>query len=328
MSAIHSHSQPATQAKTPVIRHYQPPAGAMESFMAAALRVALKVTLKPFLGPPWPFAVQRAALANGSAFMPQDKGAVVEAGRIGGFTVERVRPKAGPQPRHAILYIHGGAFVAGSPKTHRTITRRLAVLTGAEVLAPHYRLAPEHVFPAQIDDCVASYRQLLADGYTADRISIAGDSAGGHLALVTWKALEMAGLPAPSSLVMISPAFSLHELPNSTAEARIPRDPMIRLAWAEDVEKAMKADPKNPLANPMGFDLSTMPPALVQVGDDEVLYDNSVWLAEAAARQGRHCECEVYLKRWHVFHAHAGLLKSSDQALERMAQFMKQRWGV
>lgn len=326
MSAMHSTSPAAAKAQAPIIRTYMPPAGAMESFLSAALRVALKVTIKPFLGPPWPFAVQRMALANGAALMPQDKGAVVEAGRIGPFTIERVRPKAGPKPKHAILYIHGGAFVAGSPKTHRTITRRLAVLTGAEVLAPHYRLAPEHVFPAQIDDCLASYRQLLADGYTPDRISIAGDSAGGHLTLVTWKAIEMAGLPVPASLVMISPAFSLHELPNGTAEARIPRDPMIRLAWAEDVEKAMKADPKNPLANPMGFDLSTMPPAMVQVGDDEVLYDNSVWLAKAAAEIGRHCECEIYMQRWHVFHAHAGLLKSSDQALERMAAFMKKHW--
>ena len=188
----------------PVIRRYQPPAGWQESMVAAIMRVALKVTLKPFLGPPWPFAVQRLSLSMGSSMMPQDARARVSVERVDHIEVDRVVPKAAKgQPRHAILYLHGGAFVAGSPRTHRSITRALSALTGAQVLVPHYRLAPESPFPAQLDDCVQCYRQLLKEGYSADRISIAGDSAGGHLTFMTAIA-AMSGYPhlsVPAGLV-------------------------------------------------------------------------------------------------------------------------------
>jgi len=286
------------------------------------------VSLKPFLGPPWPFAVQRMSLAIGSSLMPQDGRARVQTGHVAHIPVDRVSAKQGPQkPRHAILYLHGGAFVAGSPRTHRSITRRLSALTGALVLAPHYRLAPEAPFPAQLDDCVACYRQLLAEGFSADRISIAGDSAGGNLTFMTAIAAMKEGLPGPASLVMMSPALSLHPLPNSTAYERQARDPMIRLAWADDVERAMKVPPDHPLANPLAQDLSELPPSLIQVGEDEVLFDNATWLVEHATAAGRTSELEIYLKRWHVFQAHAALLPSSVAALGRQAEFMKRHWA-
>lgn len=311
----------------PVIRRYQPPAGWQESMVAAIMRVALKVTLKPFLGPPWPFAVQRLSLSMGSSMMPQDARARVSVERVDHIEVDRVLPKAAKgQPRHAILYLHGGAFVAGSPRTHRSITRALSALTGAQVLVPHYRLAPESPFPAQLDDCVQCYRQLLKEGYSADRISIAGDSAGGHLTFMTAIAAMQQGLPAPASLVMMSPALSLHPLPNSTGFERQSRDPMIRMAWADDVERAMKVPADHPLANPMAQDLSQLPPSLTQVGDDEVLYDNAVWVVENATAAGRVAELEVYMKRWHVFQAHASLLPSAVRALERQAEFMMRHW--
>lgn len=311
----------------PVIRRYQPPAGWQESMVAAIMRVALKVTLKPFLGPPWPFAVQRLSLSLGSSMMPQDARARVSVERVDHIEVDRVVPKAAKgQPRHAILYLHGGAFVAGSPRTHRSITRALSALTGAQVLVPHYRLAPESPFPAQLDDCVQCYRQLLKEGYSADRISIAGDSAGGNLTFMTAIAAMQQGLPAPASLVMMSPALSLHPLPNSTGFERQSRDPMIRMAWADDVERAMKVPADHPLANPMAQDLSQLPPSLTQVGDDEVLYDNAVWVVENATAAGRVAELEIYMKRWHVFQAHASLLPSAVRALERQAEFMMRHW--
>ena len=293
-----------------VVRHYMPPTGWREAVPAALLRGALRVTLKPFLGPPWPFAVQRASLAIGSSVMPQDGRAQVEADRIAHIPVERIRPRAGQRPRHAVLYMHGGAFVAGSPRTHRSITRRLCALTGAEVLVPHYRLAPEHPFPAQIEDGVLAYKQLLAEGYPAERLAIVGDSAGGQLTV----------------MVMMSPAFSLQPLPNTTAYERESREPMIRQGWASDVERALRVPHEHPLADPMQQDLRGLPPALVQVGDDEVLFDNAVWYNDAATRAGSHSELEIYLKRWHVFQAHAGLMASSDQALARQAEFLQRCW--
>ena len=325
MSAVQK--APAAATKQPVVRRYQPPAGLQESIVAAIMRVALKVTLKPFLGPPWPFAVQRMSLALGSSLMPQDARARVSVARVAHIEVDRVVPTAATgQPRHAILYLHGGAFVAGSPRTHRSITRALSALTGAQVLVPHYRLAPESPFPAQLDDCVQCYRQLLKEGYSADRISIAGDSAGGNLTFMTAIAAMQQGLPAPASLVMMSPALSLHPLPNSTGFERQSRDPMIRMAWADDVERAMKVPADHPLANPMAQDLSQLPPSLTQVGDDEVLYDNAVWVVENATAAGRVAELEIYMKRWHVFQAHASLLPSAVRALERQAEFMMRHW--
>jgi len=309
-----------------VVRHYMPPTGWREAVPAALLRGALRVTLKPFLGPPWPFAVQRASLAIGSSVMPQDGRAQVEADRIAHIPVERIRPRAGQRPRHAVLYMHGGAFVAGSPRTHRSITRRLCALTGAEVLVPHYRLAPEHPFPAQIEDGVLAYKQLLAEGYPAERLAIAGDSAGGQLTLMVTVALRAAGLPLPAAIVMMSPAFSLQPLPNTTAYERESREPMIRQGWALDVERALRVPHEHPLADPMQQDLRGLPPALVQVGDDEVLFDNAVWYNDAATRAGSHSELEIYLKRWHVFQAHAGLMASSDQALARQAEFLQRCW--
>jgi monoterpene epsilon-lactone hydrolase len=328
MSAAQFDTRAQSAQAHPVIRRYEPPAGLQESVVAAIMRVALKVSLKPFLGPPWPFAVQRMSLAIGSSLMPQDGRARVQTGHVAHIPVDRVSAKQGPQkPRHAILYLHGGAFVAGSPRTHRSITRRLSALTGALVLAPHYRLAPEAPFPAQLEDCVACYRQLLAEGFSADRISIAGDSAGGNLTFMTAIAAMKEGLPGPASLVMMSPALSLHPLPNSTAYERQARDPMIRLAWADDVERAMKVPPDHPLANPLAQDLSELPPSLIQVGEDEVLFDNSTWLVEHATAAGRTSELEIYLKRWHVFQAHAALLPSSVAALGRQAEFMKRHWA-
>lgn len=320
----------AQQAQAhPVIRRYQPPSGLRESVAAAIMRMALRVSLKPFLGPPFPFVAQRVALAVGSALMPQDGRAQVQADMVDHIPVERVTPKgSSKKPRHAILYLHGGAFVAGSPRTHRSITRRLSAITGALVLAPHYRLAPEAPFPAQLDDCVTCYRQLLKEGFSPDCISIAGDSAGGNLTFMTAIAAMKSGMPSPSSLVMMSPAFSLHPLPNTTAFERESRDPMIRLAWAEQVEGALNAPKDHPLANPMAQDLSKLPPSLLQVGEDEVLYDNSTWLVEAATAAGRTSELEVYLKRWHVFQVHAALMPSSVKALDRQAEFMRRHWAA
>jgi acetyl esterase/lipase len=327
MSASSFESKVARVQATPVIRRYQPVSGLQESLMSAILRAALKVTLKPFLGPPWPFAVQRLSLSLGSSMMPQDGRARVQADKVAHIPVERVTAKSVGRPRHAILYLHGGAFVAGSPRTHRSITRRLAAETGALVLVPHYRLAPEAPFPAQLDDCVDCYRQLLREGFAPERISIAGDSAGGNLTFMTCVAAMRTGLPAPASLVMMSPAFSLAPLPNSTHEQRVARDPMIRLAWGEVVVEALKIPADHPFADPLVQDVSDLPPSLVQVGEDEVLYDNAVWLVEKASAAGRLAELEVYLQRWHVFQAHASLLPSSIQALDRQVEFMKRHWA-
>lgn len=316
------------QVTDPVIRHFLPPAGLRERVAAAIMRGALRVGLKPFLGPPWNVATQRAALHLGSMIMPQDGRARVVQDRIGALEVERVSAKAVAQPRHAILYLHGGAFCVGSPRTHRSITTRLAALTGALVLVPHYRRTPEHPFPAQIDDGVSAYRQMLAEGFAPERIAIAGDSAGGNLTYMLSAALRLQNLPQPAALVMMSPVVSTELDPHGSATTRASRDPMIRPAWAHQVLGWYNAPADHPLGVPKAMDLSALPPSLIQVGEDEVLFDDSHWIVAAATRAGRQSELEVYLKRWHVFQSHAGLMPSSDQALQRQADFLKRRWAA
>lgn len=314
------------------VREYTPPAGTKEAVVSAVMRQVLRFGLRPFLGAPWPFSVQRIALALGSALMPQDPRAQVRTERLGPFTADRITPKPGrPTSPNTILYLHGGAFVAGSPRTHRSITRRLCALTGAQVLAPDYRLAPESRFPTQIEDCLLAYETLLNEGVPAKRITIAGDSAGGYLTFMTMVAIAKKGLPSPSSLCLISPVleteFAHGQVKGSRAE-RASRDPLIQLSWGEAAGRAMAIPPAHPWAHPMQQDVSSFPPMLVQVGEDEVLFDDSVWLEKAATHAGRECELEIHLKRWHVFHAHAGLMPSADQALARMAAFMQKHWAA
>lgn len=329
MPTVHAVKNAATPViVSPTIRQYLPPQGARERLLGMLLRGALIVSLKPFLGPPWNVGTQRAALHIGSALMPQDGRARVVQDRIGALEVERVSPKAGGQPRHAIVYLHGGAFCVGSPRTHRSITRRLAALTGALVLVPHYRRTPEHPFPAQIEDGLAAYKQLLAEGFAPERIAVAGDSAGGNLTYMLSAALRLQGLPQPAALVMMSPVVSTEFDPQGSAVTRASRDPMIRPAWAHQVLAWYNAPADHPLGTPKAVDLSQMPPSLIQVGEDEVLFDDSQWIVEAATRAGRHAELEIYLKRWHVFQSHAGLLPSSDQALQRQADFLRRYWAA
>ncbi len=312
----------------PCIRQFPPPAGLRESLASAILRGALRIGLKPFLGPPWPVGVQRAALYIGALAMPQDGRARVVKDHIGALEVERVSAKAVAKPRHAIVYLHGGAFCVGSPRTHRSITTRLAALTGALVLVPHYRRTPEHQFPAQIEDAVTSYRQLLTEGFAPERIAVAGDSAGGNLTYMLSAALRLQGLPQPAALVMMSPVVSTEIDPHGSAVTRASRDPMIRPAWAHQIVSWYNAPADHPLGTPKAMDLSALPPSLIQVGEDEVLFDDSQWIAAAATRAGRAPELEIYLKRWHVFQSHAGLMQSSDQALQRQADFMKRHWAA
>jgi len=226
-----------------------------------------------------------------------------------------------------MLYLHGGAFCAGSPRSHRSITTRLSRMADCEVLAIHYRRVPEHPFPAQIEDSVAGYKALLERGYRPEHIAVGGDSAGGTLTLLVFKALELAGLPTPKCLVMMSPAFDA-KLNSDSVKKYKKLDPMINIEWGMQGFAWYRPQHDHPLAFPKRQDLSTLPPTLVQVGEIEVLHDDSVWLLHAAKRFDRPVELEVYKGRWHVFQIHAGLMPSATQALARQAAFMKLHWGA
>jgi len=312
--------------REPIVRHFLPPTGVGEALSAGFLRGTLKALLKPVLRKGIPLSVQRGVLHGLSLTMLPAGGVDIQQVKIGLVPAERIKPR-GLKPMHAVLYLHGGAFCTGSPRSHRSLTTRFARYAQAEVLVPDYRRIPEHVFPAQIEDCVAAYRSLLQDGWRPEQISIAGDSAGGTLTLQVCLAARLQGLPMPSSMVMMSPAVDM-SLNSRSARERAHRDPLINVSWGQQAIGWLEVPPGHPLAHPQEADLAGLPPMLVQVGEDEVLFDDSEWLARGAARQGGHAELEIYLKRWHVFPIHAGLLPSATAALRRQIDFMRQHWQV
>lgn len=316
-------------AGSAIVRRIDPPAGLQESVVAAVLRLSLRLTFRTFVRPPFPIGMQRAVTHVLSTLMPPTGGVEIVQAVIdtpwGPLPAERIKPR-GSKPARAILFLHGGAFCVGSPRTHRSITTRLARLTGAEVLVPHYRRTPEHPFPAQIEDSVSAYRQLLADGYDAKQIAVVGDSAGGTLTASLPMAAAHYGLPLPASLVMMSPAVNLNFDSPSMTE-RVAREPMLHPSLGHQAMTWYAAQPGHPLADPLAQDFSVLPPSLLQVGEDEILYDDSPLFARHASNAGAHVELELCQKRWHVFHIHAGLLPGATAALQRQAAFMLQHWA-
>jgi len=327
MSAVMNESTaPAARPSAPIQRVYEPLPGAREAITSALMRSSLRFLFKPVIKPPMPVGLQRAVLHMLSVSMPPGGGVKVEKVMIGNLAAERITPKATPQPKHAMLYLHGGAFCAGSPRSHRSITTRLSRMANCEVLAVHYRRVPEHPFPAQIEDSLAGYKELLKRGYKPEHIAVGGDSAGGTLTLLLFKALELEGLPTPKCLVMMSPAFDA-KLNSDSVKKYKKLDPMINIEWGMQGFAWYRPRHDHPLAFPKRQDLSTLPPTLVQVGEIEVLHDDSVWLLHAAKRFDRHVELEIYKGRWHVFQIHAGIMPSATKALERQAAFMKLQWA-
>lgn len=227
-------------------------------------------------------------------------------------------------PPGAILYLHGGAYVVCSPRTHRPITSRLALDTGLPVLAARYRLAPEHPFPAPLEDALAAYRWLLTRGIPASGIVVAGDSAGGHLAAALTAEICRAGLPRPAGTVLFSPWVDLTcEL--STRAQRGTRDAYISASAAQRVARLVVGpagfdDPRLALLT-CGWDEA--PPVLIQVGGAEVLRPEAEALAEALAAAGADCELQVWKGQMHVFQILNRVLPEANAAMRETARFVR-----
>lgn len=243
-----------------------------------------------------------------------------------GEWIERAIGGSEGKTARTLLYFHGGGYFFCSPETHRPITLGLASGADARTFALDYRLAPEHRFPAAIEDAVAAYRRLLADGTPAHRIVLGGDSAGGGLALATLLSLRHAGDPLPAGAVLFSPWTDLAATGESIL-ANSHSDPMFS---GHSMAKAGlhylgDTSPTHPLASPLYADLKGLPPLFIQASDSEVLLDDSTRLAEKALRAG----VEVSFKAWprlpHVWQLFAPLLPEGRAALTETAQFIRQR---
>jgi phosphinothricin tripeptide acetyl hydrolase len=227
-----------------------------------------------------------------------------------------------------LLYLHGGGYVIGSPRSHRHLAAALARAAGARALVLDYRLAPEHPFPAALEDAVAAYRWLSEQGIAPARLVIAGDSAGGGLTVATLVALRERGLALPAAGVCISPWVDLTCSAPSYAKNDA-GDPIVRPALVADMARAYLAgvDPRTPLASPLYADLRGLPPLLVHVGSDEVLLDDAVGLAERARAAGVDATLEVAPRMVHVWHWFLPMLDEAQTAVDAIGAFIKARAG-
>jgi len=246
-----------------------------------------------------------------------------EAVSAGGVPAEWIVPPNAANDR-VILYLHGGGYVMGSINTHRAMIARIARASEAKALALNYRMAPEDPFPTAVDDATAAYRWLLAQGYKPGKIVISGDSAGGGLTLATLLALRDAGTPLPAAAVPISPWADL-EGTGASIETRAAADPMVDKAGLLRMAQmyAGYSDPKNPLISPIYADYKGLPPMLIQVGDAEILLDDSTRVAERARAAGVKVELEAWPEMFHVWHVFAKILPEGQQAIDRIGEYVR-----
>ncbi|WP_405138105.1 alpha/beta hydrolase [Nocardia sp. NBC_01388] len=235
----------------------------------------------------------------------------------------RIVPRPGPNATRAIYYIHGSGYVLCSARTHRGLASQLSRKTGLPVFLTDYRLAPEHRFPAAADDVEAGYRWLLEQGIAAEDLVIAGDSAGGHLALDLLIENERHSRPQPAGVALFSPLIDL-TFGLAAEQERRRRDPVISARIAARLPHAYTRDlpadsPRLHLRLPKGI---TLPPMLVQVGGAEMLSADARHLRDMVRAAGGTCELEVWPGQVHVFQALPLLVPEADQALARVAEFL------
>ncbi|MEP7292240.1 MAG: alpha/beta hydrolase [Chloroflexota bacterium] len=245
--------------------------------------------------------------------------------RADGVPCEWLIPPDSP-PDTVLLYLHGGGFVYGWTDMHRQMVTQLARLTGMRALAVDYRLAPEFPFPAALDDCTKVFRWLLKQGIAAQKIVIAGDSAGGNLTLTTLLRLRDSGDPLPAAAACLSPATDMTE----REEIRQRYDPLLHPRALRSFRNAyiLSRDPRDPLLSPVYADLRGLPPLLIHAGEDEVLCGDCVRLAERAQQAGVPARVEVYPRMWHVWQLNFPSVPQAAQALDDIGRFLKAHVGA
>ena len=223
-----------------------------------------------------------------------------------------------------IYYLHGGGYILGSMHTHQNLISGFCKAAGCHALGLSYRLAPEHPFPAAIEDAVAGYRHLLSDGVSPDRIVIAGDSAGGGLTLATLFQLRDLGLPLPASAVLISPWADI-AAGSSTLDLHFPYDYIVRPHLELCAEWLLAGqNPKHPLVSPVLGDFRNLPPLLIQVGGAEALLDDAVRVAARAREAGVDVRLDVHDDMVHVFHIFMSFLPQAQRAVHELGAFVRE----
>jgi monoterpene epsilon-lactone hydrolase len=273
-------------------------------------------------------ATVRAAFNAAMAQVPAPADVLQKPVEIGGVAgIEVTVPDH--ESEGVVLYFHGGVYVIGSAATSVALVAGLVRRTGVKAVTLDYRLAPEHPYPAAVDDARAAYAGLLAQGVAPGRIVLAGDSAGGGLALATLLAARDAGLPMPAGAYLMSPYVDL-TLSGETLTEKQPLDPILTEVGlrVRAPEYVAGADAADPLISPIFGDLTGLPPLLIQVGSHEILLDDALRLAARAATADVAVALEVTPGVPHVFQGYDGLLDEAGAALDRASDFVQALLGL
>jgi monoterpene epsilon-lactone hydrolase len=266
---------------------------------------------------------RRQALENSARYLPIPRRMIVTRTKIDDIPAEWLRPP-GSEPRRVVLYLHGGAYTMGSCATHRALASRIAIEANARVLLPEFRLAPENPFPATIEDALTSYRWIIQREASPEKTIVVGDSSGGGLAVSLLVLAREAGLSLPACAVCLSPWADL-EMTGESIATRAQVDPICSLdeshyhaqLYAKGVERRAW------IVSPIYADLSGMPPMLIQVGDREILLDDSMRLAERAREDSVDVEVEVWDGMWHVWQLFAWYMPEGGHAIGNIGAFIR-----
>jgi acetyl esterase/lipase len=277
-----------------------------------------------FKGQPMTIAQYRASGEQNARFsnrIPKD--VEIEPFEIDGIHAEWISP-SNMDTDKVILHLHGGGYVTGGINSHQAMCILMAQTLKMKVLLPEYRLAPEHPFPAALDDALTVYRWLLAQGYNAKDIIISGDSAGGGLALATVLSLRDQHEPLPAVVICMSPWADLthtgqSHIANAKVDVVLSTDVLKEWALAYTEE----ANLRNPLVSPIYADFHGFPSFLIQVGSDEILLDDARMLADKAQTDGVNVTLKIWAGMWHVWHALGGLIPESKKAFEEIGTFIR-----
>ena len=229
-----------------------------------------------------------------------------------------------PQAKTVLLYLHGGGYVMGSPATHRSMVSQLCAYGCFQALVPDYRLAPENPFPAAVEDAEAAYDFLLNKGFVPENIFLAGDSAGGGLSMALMLTLKQKSKPQPKAVALLSPWVDLLVTGDSHSQ-RADRDPMIDVSRIGEVIDFYRGDAAadHPLISPLYANLSGLPPMFVQVGTEEVLFNDSTRLVDNAKAAGVSAELEIWHDMPHVHQIGHKMVPESRAALKSIAGFFR-----
>lgn len=273
------------------------------------VRQVVRVLIRTTLDAERPVAQQRARIEALGRFRVLPQGVRRQRTTVGERPAEVLTPSNASDER-AILYLHGGGYIVGSTRTHRALGAHLADASGCPVYLLDYRLAPEHPYPAALDDAEAAFNKLAAE---FDEVAVAGDSAGGGLSVALAMRRRDQGGRVPAALGLISPWIDL-----TTDGLVIDHDDMLKASWSRSTAAAYAGDRSPAELVPTVDDLHGLPPTVIHVGDGEMLRPDAEWLAAGLRSAGVPVELQIISRMWHVWHLHAGIFADATDGARAM----------